>query len=352
MVIKNIVINPEQTIKESMRFINLNGFRSLIVVDKKNIVLGILTDGDIRRAISKGMDIKESINNIYEKNFFYAKENDLEIKELEKISIENNLPIVPIIDNNKKLVDYYSIYKKNFIEKNKIKTVIMAGGMGARLRPFTNILPKPMLPILNKSMIEHVIDRFIGNGINNFIFSINYKKEIIKPFIKEISKIKKFKYSLIEEKKRLGTAGSLKFLKNMKGNFFLTNCDTIIKGSLTKILNYHKSNNNIITLVASKKEVIIPYGIYKTNNKNIFSKIVEKPKFNYLVNTGFYVLSPRILKIIPTQKKDEIIDMNQIITLAKNKKLKIGIFSIPDKDWIDLGQVESIEKISFDVNQL
>ena len=156
-------------------------------------------------------------------------------------------------------------------------------------------------------MIEHVIDRFIGNGINNFIFSVNYKKEIIKPFIKEISKIKEFKYSLIEEKKRLGTAGSLKLLKNIKENFFLTNCDTIIKGSLKKIYDYHKSNNNIITLVASKKEVIIPYGIYKINNKKTFSKIVEKPRFNYLVNTGFYVLSPKILKIIPTQKRDEII---------------------------------------------
>ena len=315
--LENLVVLPENSIKHSMKLINQNGVGSLIVVNKRKNVLGVLTDGDIRRAIFRGKKIDETIKGIFSKKIIKYQEKNFDIELLEKKSLEKNLNIIPILKKDK-LVDYFSIRSKQD-NKSKIQTVIMAGGLGTRMRPFTDIFPKPMLPINNKTMIEIVINQFKKYGLDNFIFTINYKSDLLNPYLNILSSQIKIKYKIVKENKRLGTAGSLKLLKNrLKKDFFVTNCDTILKSNLNDIYQFHIKNKNDITIVAAIKNETIPYGVLKVNKNQIFSKIYEKPKNSYIVNTGVYVLNPGIISLIP--KKNELFDMNQLISIGKVKK--------------------------------
>ena len=166
------------------------------------------------------------------------------------------------------------------IKKNSKSVVIMAGGKGTRLEPFTNVLPKPLVPINEKPVIQHIIDRFFQNGVLNFFVTLNYKSKILKAYFRE--RKPKFKLSFIDEPKPLGTAGGLSFLANkIKKPFFVTNCDTIININLDNLMNFHISNKNDLTLVASSKEYIIPYGTCKLSAGGYLQKIIEKPKFDF-----------------------------------------------------------------------
>ena len=217
----------------------------------------------------------------------------------------------------------------------------MAGGKGSRLKPFTNILPKPLLPINNKPIIEHIIDKFLMYGVKNFFISINVKNFIIKAFFKE----RKFKekISFLEEKKSLGTCGSLGLLKSssIKDNFIIINCDCILDIDYKKLLMHHNHNSAMLTIVAAKKNHTISYGSIETDNKGFLNKINEKPTFNLLVNVGMYVMNRECLKLIA---KNKPLDMNILINQLKIKKYPIAVFEIIDELWFDTGQINEINK--------
>ena len=341
--IKFITIYPNQTIRDAIKKININRLRSVIVVNKQLKLLGILNDGNIRRALLTGALLSDQINPYYSTEPVYFKKNEVKKNYLKKILIQQNLNVIPIVNHKKKLINYFSLVKvikqKIYKGKNqKIPVVIMAGGKGTRLKPFTDILPKPLIPISGKSVLEHIIDKFLNYGMNHFIFTVQFKSELIKSYIKELKQNINMKCDFIEEKKPLGTAGGLSFLyKKINKDFCVANCDTIIKTDLNNVYDFHKNNNNVITLVVSIKEFKIPYGICKTKVNGEFSNLVEKPKSNYLVNTGFYVLKPQILKFIP---KNKLFNFNQLINFAQKRKFKIGLYPIDDENWIDVGQWE------------
>ena len=177
-------------------------------------------------------------------------------------------------------------------------TTIEAGGKGTRLEPFTKILPKPLVPIHEKPVIEHIIERFTDVGINEFILSVNYKARIMKAFFEELDHDYLIKF--VEEEKPLGTAGSLKLLEaKINKPFMMTNCDIIIKTDYPDLYSFHEENNYEITLVASMKNYTIPYGTCELNSDGYLSNINEKPQYDFLINTGLYVLNPSVLKLIP-----------------------------------------------------
>ena len=210
----------------------------------------------------------------------------------------------------------------------------MAGGKGTRLKPFTQILPKPLIPLRDRPVIEHIIESFTKYGVSNFLITINYKSRIIKSFFEEA----KMKYSIkfLEETKPLGTVGGLrKHADRFNEPFFVTNCDTILNVDYEDLYKFHKKNNNDITLVASTKDFEIPYGVCELNKKGTLLKIKEKPKFNFLSNTGLYVLNPKTLNSVP---KNKLYQMTQLIEVLRKNKKKIGVYPIEDKLWFDIGQ--------------
>jgi NDP-sugar pyrophosphorylase family protein len=235
--------------------------------------------------------------------------------------------------------------KKQSAPSQKLKTnqiVIMAGGEGTRLDPFTRIFPKPLIPIGNKPAIEIIMERFYGCGFHRFIYTLNYKKEYLKLFLRENN----FPYSIewIEEDDFLGTAGSLSLLGDkLTDTFFVANCDSLLDVNFEEILSWHKEHKAAMTLIGCHSEVKIPFGVLQMSDGKL-NKILEKPVHDVIINTGVYVMEPHLISYMPKGKK---MDINELIDLVAEKE-KITVYPIYS-GWFDLGQwgeyKKSVEKL-------
>jgi len=341
---KNLLIKTNSSIKSALKQMSQTGEKCLVVVDNKNILLGTLSDGDIRKAILKGKINKDKIKVYYQKKSTFLKKENYSISQAKNIFLKKRIDVIPIVERSRKVVDvitFENIFKKNNLSKTFSKSVvIMAGGKGTRLEPFTNVLPKPLVPINEKPIIEHIIERFVENKVSDFFITSNYKSKVLKAYFQE--KKPRFKLTFIEESKPLGTAGGLSLLEGkLKKPFIVTNCDTIININFDDLMHFHISNHNDLTLVASSKEHVIPYGTCKLTKKGYLEKIVEKPKFDFFVNVGLYVINPNLLKLIPKNKSFDMIDL---IKLAKIKKKQVAAYPIDEDSWIDVGQWSEYHK--------
>ena len=351
-MIQNIKISKDFSIKKSMKLLNKTEKKCLIVIDNNNKLLGTLSDGDLRKGILKGSAINDSINNLYntKPNVIIKKKYTLQLAK--KIFLKNKFDLIPIVDSKNFLVDivlWEDVFDKKLVKIKKqvdAEVVIMAGGKGTRLEPFTKVLPKPLIPINDKPVIQHIIESFTINGIKKFYLSLNYKGYILKAFFKELKP--SYEFEFIEEKKPLGTAGSLFYLKNnISKPFFVTNCDVIINIDYKSLYNFHINNKFDITLVASAKEYTIPYGTCILNKHGHLSSIKEKPSYDFLINSGLYVISPSVLELI---KEGVFYHITDLISDAMKNKMKVGVFPIDDDEWVDIGQwaeyKKAIEKLN------
>jgi len=338
---KNLTIQPNQTIFSAMKRLESTGERSLIVVNNSSKFLGTLTDGDIRRNIIKGVNLKTKINKIYKKNAIYLLEGRFNDKQVEKILIKQNHITIPVLDPKTHRYLYFVSWKTIFGEKKPIENikncnvVVMSGGVGKRLLPFTEVLPKPLIPIKGKPVVDHIIDNFKLFGIKKFFLTLNFKSKILKSYFKSKNN-KKIKISFVKENMPLGTIGSLKLLKNqLTENFFSINCDIIINHNLKEIYDFHTSNNYDLTIVTSIKNFEIPYGVCETNSKGVLKNFLEKPSYDLFVNTGLYVFKKSTINFIP---RNQNFDIQKLIEKLKKSKKKIGIFPINQSSWFDVGQ--------------
>lgn len=342
---KNITVKANITIRQAMKILDKTGDKCLVVVDNKNKILGTLTDGDLRRSILRGTSFQEDISTSFNAKPKFLFQNSYNTEEAIELLRAYKLDLIPIIDKNHILVDYMtwskmdSEYQSNNLLKD-VPVVIMAGGKGTRLEPFTKVLPKPLIPINDKPIIKHIIERFTEIGSSNFYLTVNYKSKILKAYFDDLELDYKVKF--IDENEPLGTAGSLRYLKGkMKESFFITNCDIIIKSNYLSMYDFHKKGGYDITLVASTKEYIIPYGACELNEEGHLSHINEKPKYDFLINTGLYILNPDIIDIIP---KNKFYHITELIEDAKNKGKKVGVYPVDDDAWIDIGQWAEYKK--------
>ena len=340
-------------IKSALRKITTSGKKCLILIDKKKKILGTLSDGDIRRAILKGSDLNLSIKSIYKKNPFICYEKNLNYNILKKIFLKKKLDLIPIVNKNKEVVKVIYLEdvfknlnknKKKLNKKNKIKkdiaTVIIAGGVGSRLEPFTQVLPKALLPVHNKPVINHIINKFLNFNYRKFFIIINYKAKILKAYFNENTN--DFSLKFLQEDKPLGTASSLGLLKNkVTRSFFLSNCDIILDINYNDLYNFHEQNSFKLTIVVSTTQITIPYGSCKLNRDGSLKKLFEKPEYSFLANVGLYVIHPKILKYIPKHKKFDITDL---LVLLKRKKIKVGVFPSDEESWSDVGEWDKYKK--------
>ncbi len=341
-------ILPNQSIKASINKIKKNGMKGLVVVDHLNKLLGTLTDGDLRNALLTNFNLNNKISKLYNKKPDFLIENEYLNEDVEKIFYSKGLTFIPIVERGSlKLVEILTLKKLKNFKKNKknkltkkIPCVIMAGGRGTRLKPFTDVLPKPLLPFQKSTVIEKIISSFENSGVENFIISVNYKSEILKAFFKELNP--EYKLSFIEEKKPLGTAGSLSKL-SLQGyrDIFVSNCDTIIDVDLFEMHRFHLKHNYDITILASSNFYQVPYGVCHISKEGNFEEIREKPKFNFLSNVGIYLIKNNVIKLIPKNKR---LDFTQLIKMAKLKNKKIGVFITKKDSWLDVGQWHEFNK--------
>ena len=339
---KNLLIEENQSIRSALEKINRSGLKSIIVVNNSNKFKGIITDGDVRRAILKKINLNDKIKKIYNKNPIFVYDYEYNNEKLKKIFLSKKIDLIPIISKKKKEVfdivkSIDLFYKKNISLNKKTPVILMAGGLGKRLAPFTNFLPKALLPFNEKPILEQIISSFYNYRYNNFFVCLNYKSEIIKSYF---SKKKKFKIKYTNESKPLGTCGALRLLKKkIKGDFFLTNCDVLFDVNYDDIYNFHKKNKNNITIVASEKEYQVQYGVCHLTKSGKLLKINEKPSLDFIINAGLYVMDEKILKLVPNKQYD----IPELIQTAIKRKYKIAVYFISEKSWIDIGRWEEID---------
>jgi len=336
---KDLTINPNITISQAMKALDATAKKCMLVVNKNNKLLGTLTDGDLRRSILSGVKFSEKITNSYNTNPTFLLQGSYTTKEAEDLLRNKELDLIPIVNENNVVVDYlnWSTIDSDIpLSKTlrNVPVVIMAGGKGTRLEPFTKILPKSLVPIQDKPIIEHIIERFTKLECSNFYLTVNYKSSILKAYFEELQP--DYQVHFVEEKEPLGTAGSLYFLnKKIKQPFFVTNCDIIIKSDYASLYEFHQKGGYDVTLVASAKEYMIPYGTCELNSNGHLSHINEKPKYDFLINTGLYVINPDILNLIP---KNSFYHITHLIEDAINRGKKVGVFPVDEDVWIDVGQ--------------
>ncbi|WP_297438401.1 sugar phosphate nucleotidyltransferase [uncultured Clostridium sp.] len=232
---------------------------------------------------------------------------------------------------------------RSYSEKGRLNVpvVIMAGGKGTRLYPYTKILPKPLILIGDIPIVERIINKFNDIGCSEYYLTVNYKKDMIKSYFDEIEKA--YTINHIVEDRPLGTGGGLYLLRNkINKTFFLSNCDVLIDADYKEIYKYHKENNNIITMICAKKNLIIPYGVVNLNDKGKIDSIVEKPEYTFLTNTGMYVVEAEVLDKIEV---NVFLDFPTLIEKLRCEGKSVGVYSISEDCWMDMGQVDEMKKM-------
>ena len=312
--------------------------RKLLIVNEDATFLGLLSIGDIQRAIINNIDVKNEVNKILRKNIQVGHIND-DVANIKDVMLKNRTEFMPILNDEKKLIDV--IFWEDIFEEKKeynkieasIPVVIMAGGKGSRLRPITNIIPKPLVPVGERAFVEIIMDSFKAHGLDQFMFSVNYKSDVIKYYFDNHDT--EYKIDYFHEDKPLGTAGSLALMKeHIKSTFFISNCDIIIDQDYSEIYNYHKENKNELTAVAAIKTYNIPYGTMQIGNNGLLEKLVEKPENTYYVNAGLYILEPHLLDEIP---ENEFFHITHLMEAIMKRNGNVGVFPVSEGAWMDIG---------------
>ncbi len=327
------------TIKEAWKKLGENGKGVLLIVDGGGALMGMITDGDVRRWILSDGELNHPVTAIFKTNPIVAM-SSYSKKEISDLLLSHKIECIPIVDENQKVIgirfwDELLLEEPRYVEKLNYPVVIMAGGKGNRLEPFTKVLPKPLIPVGDKPFVEHIMDKFNQFGMQQFYLSIFYKANLIRAYFKDHTM--PYTMSFFEEVFPMGTIGALSLIKDkLNTSFFVSNCDILVHTNYADIAAYHKENKNDLTLVGSMKHYRIPYGILEIKNGGELEQIKEKPELDFLVSTGLYVMEPRILSLI---RENQHMDITDLMGALKKEKYKIGVFPVGEHDWVDIGQM-------------
>ena len=333
------------TITDAMKKIDENALGILFVVDSDNKLMGALSDGDIRRWLIKTGDLKASIVQAMNNSPKYVFEKNKTIST--KVLNENYISAIPVVDEQMHIIDIVD-NKSNVMKVDKsakrlqgIPVVMMAGGKGKRLYPYTKILPKPLIPVGEKPIAELIIDSFCDYGCVDYYLIVNHKKNMIKAYFGELEK--DYRVHFIDEDVPLGTGGGVSLLKGtVKDTFILTNCDNIVEEDYSKIYSYHKEHNNLITMICALKNFSIPYGVINLANEGTIKSMEEKPTFSFFANTGCYIVEPEVIDDIPD---NFFVDFPDIIEKYRLEGKKVGVYPISENAWLDMGEMDALENM-------
>jgi len=353
---KEILIHEAASVKEALKKLSKTGHKALLVVDKENRLLGTLTDGDIRRYILKGEGLEKSIIGAYNSKPISIKKQEYSIKKAKDVLIKNKIEFIPIVAEDNKVCDFIT-WKEAFFDNVDLKiskrkldmpVVIMAGGKGSRLEPFSNIFPKALIPVGDKTIIEIIMDEFKKHGIEKFFITLNYKGGMIESYFN--SKKNDCKIHYVTEKDYLGTAGSLKLVEDRIDDIFIvSNCDVLVSADFDEVTSFHKNNKVSMTILSSIQHYVIPYGVIKFKDGGEVTDIVEKPEHTFTANAGVYILNKSALKFIP---KNKIFDMTDLIRALLKAGKKVVTYPVNENDYVDIGQWEGYKKATEKLNIL
>lgn len=338
--IKSIIVEASSTIIQTMKTMDDARTKSLLVFEDERF-LGMITNGDLQRAIIANKPFSLSIRNLIDNSSKkYAHEGD-DIQQIKDWMIEVRAEFMPVLDNKKNLVDvifWEDVLADINVEDNRPKidlpVVIMAGGKGTRLKPITNVIPKPLIPVSDKTILEVIMDQFEDIGCHKFYMSVNYKADMMKYYLGQLDH--QYDIEFFQEEKPLGTIGSVALLKGkITTPFFVSNCDSINEQDYRDVYDYHINNHNDLTIVTMVKSFKIPYGVIETGEDGLMISLSEKPELNYQVNTGVYILNPECINEIP---EGEFFHITHLMEKIKARGGRVGCFPVSEHAWKDMGE--------------
>lgn len=334
-------IGPEVTVKEAISHLDNSHQKAIAIVDQNNILLGLFADGDMRKYILRNGELSANIKKAMNASPITFKSVD----EAHIFMKSHRISVCPVVDQHGHLVDMVYEFEVPLQTSNTILAhtplVIMAGGKGTRLYPYTKILPKALLPIGDLTISERIINQFYKYGCRNVYFILNHKANMIKSYFNELDR--DYSVSYVQEKQFLGTGGGLFLLKGkIKETFILSNCDILINSDLECIYRKHKESQNKITFVCAMKHMTIPYGVIHTDEEGKILNMTEKPEFSFLTNTGVYIIEP---DVIDNLDENTFIHLPEIAQKYIDQGENVGVFPIPENAWLDMGQVSEMEEM-------
>ncbi len=344
------IINPENTVVEALQKIDANAKGILFVVDKDRKLLGVITDGDIRRWLIKTGELQGIVSSFMNADPRVICKKDM--TRAQEIMRGYQITAIPVVTTKGVLSDVIfleSNIAENFAEEKKldaVPVVIMAGGKGTRLYPYTKVLPKPLIPIGDIPIMERIIDKFKDFGVNDFYATVNYRKNMIMSYFSEIDT--EYTMHYVEEDKPLGTAGSLRLIEETFDKpFIVTNCDILINADYADIYEYHKQSGNELTIVSALKNIVVPYGVIHSSENGIIEAMEEKPKLSYFVNTGMYILNEKLREEIPS---DTFFHMTDLADKLLKEGRKVGMYPISEDSFLDMGEFEEMHRMEMKLN--
>ena len=341
MEFAKFVVSPDVTVLQAMDAINRNGRGIVYVCDAQKRLLGCVTDGDVRRHILQNLPLSAPV-----RDAMNSAPKSLSVDRAASahdFMLERHITSVPLLDRHGCLagVDFLNAQQVHKPEHLDIPVVIMAGGKGTRLYPYTKVLPKPLIPVGDKTIIELIMEKFESFGCDQFNVIVNYKRNIIKSFFMDSEQAHRVTFT--DEYEFMGTGGGLKLLEGQyDGTFFMTNCDVLLEEDYGEIVRYHRAQNNILTMVCAMKNVSIPYGTVELHEDGSVARLTEKPSFSFLTNTGIYLIEPKFLEYIP---KDKFIHITDVITRCIEAGEHVGAYPVGEQAWMDMGELQELEKM-------
>ena len=349
--IQEFIAKLPWTVVEAMSKIDGHAAEAGLVflVDDSESLIGCITDGDIRRWILRGGELNAPAVDVMHKNPIYLSID--EKANAKALMLEKNITAVPIIDGDNKVVDIVLSREVSKIKNKKkslkgVPVVIMAGGKGTRLYPFTKILPKPLIPIGDTPIVERIIDCYVEYGIDEYYMTVNYKKGMLRSYFNDLEP--QYKVKFVEEDKPLGTGGSIKLIdKKFDKPLFVTNCDALIRADYADIYEHHIRCGNDITMVVALKNITVPYGVVNSGENGELLSMEEKPTLSYFINTGMYVINPETIELIPD---DTMFHMTHLVEKVMKQGGKVGTYPISEDSFLDMGEFEEMKRMEQKLN--
>jgi len=341
LISSDFIIQENTTVFDAAAAIDASARQVVFVCDGLKL-LASFSDSDLRRYILHSGDMTKPVCNAA--NYSPIAVSSNELAKAQRLLDENPyIKGIPILNKNGEIVSIAFTETTRMSKKKHlgIPIVIMAGGKGTRLAPFTDILPKPLIPVGDMTVTEHIMERFLGFGCTEFTMIVSHKKELIKAYFSETTL--KGSLQFVDEEQFQGTGGGLKLLEGIvNSTFFMTNCDILIEADYGDILKHHRENRALITMVCAMKKVTVPYGTIELNEVGKPISLVEKPEYPLLTNTGLYVIEPSFLDTIPS---GAYVHITELIQNLMDEGQPVGMYPIGEAGWLDMGQLSELKKM-------
>lgn len=339
MKINDFITSCSITVSAAMQKIDTNSGSTLFLTDEDGKLIACVTDGDIRRYLLGGGQMDCDVFAAANKHPRYARTLD----EAKRLFHKKYFSAIPIVDEEMTIIDIYSdgegVVKKK--ASLNVPVVINAGGKGTRLAPYTKVLPKPLIPVGDLPILEHIMNEYQSYDCTDFHIIVNYKRDLMKAYFADNERA--YNITWYDEDKPLGTGGGLSLLKGVfKNTFFFANCDALLTADYESMLKFHKENGNVITMICAYKNINIPYGVVDMGVNGVIEGMREKPLMSFLTNTGIYIVEP---SVVDSMIDGEAIGFPDIVERERQKGHKVAVYPVSENDWMDMGQIPELEKM-------